>query len=356
MSQNSNINTNESSDNNFNIFLLNNLSPNSTPINIETFDEISQMGKEKFFSISKKEEEQLNSSTNINNTKSLVNTYKKPINNNNNNIYLNKHQKNLLNELSSINQVVSSTSNNNDNEILEQKETINDQENIFLCKKRKLFKVIYRKNFMVFNSGEYDKEPRKLINENVDNGKKKKYSSLEESESTKKKIIKKRNIEKRKENSDNIIKKIKTRFLKALKKKINEKLKMGGSKKFFCYLPQAFVANLNKEKNKSILNMTYKEILIKNFISWKKSDSNGINNYLHNKSIVEYLENNKDSFKTLKYNIFNLTYSQLYNEYFESKEFEMEIADLIKNETLNYTKRYIIKASNFLNFFYKKKI
>ena len=150
---------------------------------------------------------------------------------------------------------------------------------------------------MVFNCGEYDKEPRKLINENVDNGKKKKYSSLEESESPKKKIIKKRNIEKRKENSDNIIKKIKSRFLKALKKKINEKLKMGGSKKFFCYLPQAFVTNLNKEKNKSILNMTYKEILIKNFISWKKSDSNGINNYLHNKYIYEYLENYKDTLK-----------------------------------------------------------
>ena len=221
MSQNSNINTNESSDDNFNIFLLNNLSPNSTPINIETFDEISQMGKEKFFSISKKEEEQLNSSTNINNTKSLVNTYEKPINN----IENNKQGNNLLNKLSSINQVVSSTSNNNDNEILEQKETINDQENIFLCKKRKLFKVIYRKNFMVFNSGEYDKETRKLINEivnDIKNCKKKKYSSLKKSESPKKKSKKKRNIKTRKENSDNVMKKIKTRFLKALKKKLTK--------------------------------------------------------------------------------------------------------------------------------------
>ena len=349
MSQNSNINTNESSDDIFNIFLLNNLIPNSTSINCETFNEISEMEKEKFFSTSKKEE--FNSSTNIYNIKSLVNTYNTPINNNNeNNIYLNKYGKHLFNELFSTNQVGTSTT----------KETINkNQENIFLGKKRKIFKVIYKKNFVVFNSGNYDNETRKLINETVDdikNGKIKKDLSLEESELPKKKSKKQRNIKTRKENSDNIIKKIKTRFLKALKIKINEILKMAGSKKFFCFLPQAFITNINKAKNNSILNMTYKEILTKNFISWKKSDSNGINNYLHNKYILEYLENNKDTFKNLNYNIFNLTYSQLYQEYFESKEFEMEIANLIKNETLKYTKRYIIKASNFLNYFHKKKI
>ena len=351
MSQNSNINTNESSDDIFNIFLLNNLIPNSTSINCETFNEISEMEKEKFFSTSKKEEKEFNSSTNIYNIKSLVNTYNTPINNNNeNNIYLNKYGKHLFNELFSTNQVGTSTT----------KETINkNQENIFLGKKRKIFKVIYKKNFVVFNSGNYDNETRKLINETVDdikNGKIKKDLSLEESELPKKKSKKQRNIKTRKENSDNIIKKIKTRFLKALKIKINEILKMAGSKKFFCFLPQAFITNINKAKNNSILNMTYKEILTKNFISWKKSDSNGINNYLHNKYILEYLENNKDTFKNLNYNIFNLTYSQLYQEYFESKEFEMEIANLIKNETLKYTKRYIIKASNFLNYFHKKKI
>ena len=350
MSQNSNINTNESSDDIFNIFLLNNLIPNSTSINCETFNEISEMEKEKFFSTSKKEEKEFNSSTNIYNIKSLVNTYKTPINNNENNIYLNKYGKHLFNELFSTNQVGTSTT----------KETINkNQENIFLGKKRKIFKVIYKNNFIVFNSGNYDNETRKLINETVDdikNGKIKKDLSLEESELPKKKSKKQRNIKTRKENSDNIIKKIKTRFLKALKIKINEILKMAGSKKFFCFLPQAFITNINKAKNNSILNMTYKEILTKNFISWKKSDSNGINNYLHNKYILEYLENNKDTFKNLNYNIFNLTYSQLYQEYFESKEFEMEIANLIKNETLKYTKRYIIKASNFLNYFHKKKI
>ena len=351
MSQNSNINTNESSDDIFNIFLLNNLIPNSTSINCETFNEISEMEKEKFFSTSKKEEKEFNSSTNIYNIKSLVNTYNTPINNNNeNNIYLNKYGKHLFNELFSTNQVGTSTT----------KETINkNQENIFLGKKRKIFKVIYKKNFVVFNSGNYDNETRKLINETVDdikNGKIKKDLSLEESELPKKKSKKQRNIKTRKENSDNIIKKIKTRFLKTLKIKINEILKMAGSKKFFCFLPQAFITNINKAKNNSILNMTYKEILTKNFISWKKSDSNGINNYLHNKYILEYLENNKDTFKNLNYNIFNLTYSQLYQEYFESKEFEMEIANLIKNETLKYTKRYIIKASNFLNYFHKKKI
>ena len=43
--------------------------------------------------------------------------------------------------------------------------------------------------------------------------------------------------------------------------------------------------------------MTYKEILNKNFIKWKESDLKGINNYLHNKFVLDYLENNKDTFK-----------------------------------------------------------
>ena len=46
-----------------------------------------------------------------------------------------------------------------------------------------------------------------------------------------------------------------------------------------------------------------------------------------------------------------MTYFELFNEYFKSKEFEKEIAGLIKEkEKLQYIKKYIITASNFINF------
>ena len=54
--------------------------------------------------------------------------------------------------------------------------------------------------------------------------------------------------------------------------------------------------------------------------------------------------------------MFNMTYSQLYKEYLESVEFEKEIANLTKKETLKYTKNYILKANNFINFFHMNKM
>ena len=48
-----------------------------------------------------------------------------------------------------------------------------------------------------------------------------------------------------------------------------------------------------------------------------------------------------------------MTYIQLFTEYFNSKEFEMEIEKLAKKESKEYIKNYIIKASNFINYFQK---
>ena len=235
------------------------------------------------------------------------------------------------------------------------------KENIFLGKKRKIFKVIYRKNFSVFSFGEYNKDSKKIINETLDdikNGNIKNFLFLDESELTKQQTKKPINILRRKYNSDNIIKKIKTKYHKILKIQTNKKLKNVGSKKFFKNLPQVFITNLKKEEIRSILNKTYKDILTNNFIEWKKPGSKGKNNnnYLYNKSVLEYLEKNKNRFKELNYNMFNMTYSQLYNEYLESVEFEEEIANLTKKETLKYTKNYILKAINFINYFHMNKM
>ena len=325
----------------------------SNNLNIgETFNNDS-VGQENFLSnFNNKEENKSISEENINNNKSLVQTDKKPDN---------KYEKKEINKIEGYNISCSNLRINNNKNYTHNNDNknIGDQkENILLNKKRKIFEVIDTKNFIIFTFGEYDKESRKIINEtlyDIKSGKIKNYF-LDKSELSKIPHKKKKNIQRRKDNSDNITKKIKTRFLKTLKNKINEKLKISGSKKYFKYLPQAFISDLSKVKNNSILNMTYKEILTNDFIKWRKSDLRGINNYSHNKSVLDYLENNKDTFKNLNFNIFNMTYSQLYKEYLESKEFEMEIANLTKIETLKYIKNYIVKANNFFKFFSKNKI
>ena len=357
-----------------NILTSNNLNINSSFNIWETFNNDS-VGQENFlFNFNNKEEDKSISEEYINNNKSLIQTDKKSDNECEKKEILSKY---YFSELSFINKIESNNvscsdlrinnnkncaHNDSDESVGEIKDLNNlsdniQKENILLNKKMKTLEVD-TKDFIVFSFGEYDKESRKIINETLDdikNGKIKNFF-LDESELPKIPHRKKKNIQRRKDNSDNITKKIKTRFLKTLKNKINEKLKIAGSKKYFKYLPQAFISDLSKVKNNSILNMTYKEILTNNFIKWRKSDLNGINNYLYNKSVLDYLENNKDTFKNLNFNIFNMTYSQLYKEYLESKEFEMEIANLTKIETLKYIKNYIVKANNFFKFFSKNEI
>jgi ribonuclease BN (tRNA processing enzyme) len=170
--------------------------------------------------------------------------------------------------------------------------------------------------------------------------------------SPKKPLKKKKYILQRKQNSDNIRKKIKTRFLKSLKKQINQKLKKAGSKYIFANLQQSFICNLSKEKNKKVLDLTLEEIFSKNFCEEKeiKVDKE---KYEHNLKVLKYLEDNKEiSEKSNFNNIKNMKFSQIFSEYLESKEFGKEISTL-KQEKENdkYIKDYIIKARNFLYFF-----
>ena len=353
-----------------NILSSNNLNLNSSFNICETFNNNSVEQENILFNFNNKEEDKSIFDVNINNIKSLLQTELNPDNKCEKNEILSEYYFSESSFLNKVESNIISCSNinythNNDNKNIGEIKDLNNlsddiqKENMVFGKKRKIFDVTDNKSFFVFSFGEYDKESRKIINETLDdiqNGKIKNNSFLDQSESPKISHKKKKNIKRRKDNSDNITKKIKTRYLKALKNKINEKLKIAGSKKYFKSLPQAFISDISKVKNNSILNMAYKEILTKNFIKWRKSDLRGINNYLHNKSVLDYLENNKNTFKNFNYNIFNMTYSQLYKEYFESKEFEMEIANLTKIETLKYIKNYIIKAKNFFKFFSKNKM
>ena len=226
----------------------------------------------------------------------------------------------------------------------------------FIGKKRRLFKVISKERFNIFNFGEYDEYSKIMINEalnennkqpdNIFSIKKFKYSKI-----TKKRL---KTIGKRKNNSDLIRKKIKTRFYKYLKDTINEKLKLAGSKQFFDFLPQTFISNISKKYNIIFLNLTLEEILKRNLCLGKDNKKSTLKKYLHNLSVLEYLEKNKEiSRKSNFNNIKIMKLYEIYDEYLDSKEFKMEISKLKEQkETDKYIKKYIILAKNLIDDFY----
>lgn len=225
---------------------------------------------------------------------------------------------------------------------------------IIANKKEEIFKVVNSNELSIFNYGIYDNYSRQMIYEALSeankNSKKVKKNGFNLFTLTPKK--KKKNIFDRKHNSDNIRKKIKSRFLKSLKNAINKKLKKAGAKLFFSHLPQCFVCDLSKEKNKEVLNLTLKEIFAKNFCNGKERKAH-LRNYEHNLFVLNYLKNFPEISEKSNFNVFkNMKYSEIYNEYLLSKEFGLEITTLKQEkEKDKYIKDYIIKAINFLDFF-----
>ena len=61
------------------------------------------------------------------------------------------------------------------------------------------------------------------------------------------------------------VKKIKVRFHKVLKNKINGSLKNAGATELFTFLPQFFISNISKKFNYQYMNSTFEEILSTNF-------------------------------------------------------------------------------------------
>ena len=228
----------------------------------------------------------------------------------------------------------------------------------FLGKKRILFEDFSPKDYSIFNYGEYNEFSKQIINEvlneilEIDN---KKMKEMMNGEHQKKVYKKRKNLPKRKDNSDNIRKKVKSRFLKVLKNAVNEKLKLAGSKKFFNFLPQTFVSNVSKDKNKDMFDSTFKDIFTKNFCEDKDGNQPDVKKYHHNLSVIEYLENNKEIAEKSNYNNFkNMKFYQIFFEYLKSKEFELEIVSLkMERENEKYIKEYIFKACNFIEFLFQ---
>ena len=224
---------------------------------------------------------------------------------------------------------------------LKKNDTIKLPDNKFLNRKRKLFDIKYPNEFFIFSRGGANKDKRKIIDQFLQN--KENINNIYNERA--------HSLKTRKENADNIRKKIKCRFIKKLKEFINQKLKLAGSKKFFALLPQIFVCNISKDKNRIMLDKTFKELFSFNF-SEDENDAN-FKNYKKNIDTLKYLENKKDISEKSNYNCYkNLKLYQIFDEYLRSKEFENEIINLeLKGEKDNYIYNFIKLACNLNNFF-----
>ena len=123
-------------------------------------------------------------------------------------------------------------------------------------------------------------------------------------------------------------------------------------------MPQVFISSISREKNRSVLNLSFRELLQKNFVNdedEKKSKINKIDldKYKKNLSVLEYLDNNPEICKNSGFDLISrMKYCDLLNEYFHSDEFNKAIIKLREEEEdEDYIKEYIDKSQNYLKFF-----
>jgi len=189
-------------------------------------------------------------------------------------------------------------------------------------KKRKIFKVNYRIRF--------DKDNSTLCDEK-----------------TFIKNITLPTIKRRRENMDNIHKKIKTVFFNNfIYNKINEKLKKKKSRLYFVKFPISFVNDVKRNTNKDIIYFSLLEIISKKELY----DESNLNNYYHNLKVIE----NKEALENEELKeILNKKYCELFEEYINSKEFNIDEINRLKNNNFGdvYIKRYLYLAKNFIKYF-----
>ena len=205
----------------------------------------------------------------------------------------------------------------------------NNLNKILNREKRKLFKVNYRIRFDEFNEIE-NASLSSLFNEKI---------------FLNNKLLPK--IKRRRENLDNINKKIKTSFLNNFfYKKINEMLRQIKSKLYFVKFPITFVNDIKKDTNKDIINKSLLEIISNKDIYNEKD----LSNYYHNLKVIDnkgILENEE-----LK-RILDKKYCELYEEYINSKEFNIDEINRLKKNNLEdvYIKKYIYQSKHFIEYF-----
>jgi len=169
---------------------------------------------------------------------------------------------------------------------------------------------------------------------------------LEEEENTFMKRKRYKDKRSRRENQDNIRKKIKRGFLNnALIPKINMIIKKHGGKFFFEIFKQHFVSDVTRKNNMELYNMTLEEIFKKKELYHQTE----LNSYYYNLKLINSKEIQEN--KELK-NILNIKLFKIFEEYINSKEFNIDEINRLKSKKMkdSYIKRYIHLAKNFINF------
>ena len=165
---------------------------------------------------------------------------------------------------------------------------------------------------------------------------------------------KKRIKKKRKYKPDDIRKKIKARFHKAIKNIINENLKKAGSQELFDFISQSFIGNVSKKINSKSLDLTYKELLSTDFSKEINTD-NKVDNvkYLKNLKVLKYLEENPEISRRSGFDLVkNKKYKDLLRLYFVSAQFENSINQLkAENESNDYILEYTYRAKTYIKFY-----
>jgi hypothetical protein len=125
-------------------------------------------------------------------------------------------------------------------------------------------------------------------------------------------------------------------------------LKKAGYKNFIECFPQEFARNVTKEINRSIINMTFGQILTdKSIYSGKK-----LYQYEKNLEIVNSIK--KDQNSDLN-EMLNKKYSKLFEEYLNSDDFKIAEIERLRNKqkSILYIKKYEYLAKNLIKFFAK---
>ena len=151
---------------------------------------------------------------------------------------------------------------------------------------------------------------------------------------------------KRRENNDNIRKKIKRGFFnKGLIHKLNMILKNQNINSYFEIFQQHFVGDVTKRTNNQLMNMTLEEIFEKKEL-YQESE---LKSYKHNLNLVKSIEIQEN--KEIK-NILNKKLYLIFEEYMNSKEFLIDEINRLKNKKMDneYIKRYIYLTKHFIEF------
>ena len=148
---------------------------------------------------------------------------------------------------------------------------------------------------------------------------------------------------KRKFNMDNMSKKVRQKISSKLVEIFGDELKKLSFKKFN--------QDGNSIKNKNYLNMSVKEFLINILLENINKNTTINNDYILTKVNEKFIESLANDDERLKF-ILNMKMEDIYNEFFDSKEYQDLIKELIEQKNdYYYIHLFIKKNKNFVEYY-----